>query len=160
MNYIQPGASRKLSECAHTPCRLSHPRDPSTPSPVPFLRAPARFLPTRNQPPLHRRCCVPNRAYLLETHPSNHHPRPPTFPHPTPNSYDFLLTTASSWGAWSPTTSITGHLEAKVGEEVVSPWHPLTCISPEEQLGNIWLQRGNSLLNPTNPTRIIQREKT
>ena len=41
---------------------------------------------------------------------------------------DSLLTTASSWGAWSPTTSITGHLEAQCwgagGEPLALPPPP------------------------------------
>ena len=95
---------------------------------------------------------VPNRASLLARDPSNQHPKTPTLSQPSPNS---LLTTASSWGAWSPTTSITGHLEVQCqgggGEPLALPHPP----RPRKQLENVGLQRGNSLLNPTNPTKRI-----
>lgn len=41
----------------------------------------------------------------------------------------------------------------------MSPCYSLTRL-PEEQLENVWLQRGNSLLNPTGPSKTTQKGKT
>lgn len=81
--------------------------------------------------------------------PLNHHPRTPNLPHPPPNS---LLTTASSWGAWSPTTSITGHLEAQCQGGGSEPWRSLTHLLPRRAAGKM---SGSSDL-----TKRIQRQKT
>lgn len=69
---------------------------------------PTHFLLTRYQPLMPQSCspCPKELASWQETPLTTN---TATLPHPPQNS---LLTTASSWGAWSPTTSITGHLEA------------------------------------------------
>lgn len=66
--------------------------------------------------------------------PLNHHPRTPNLPRPPPNS---PLTTASSWGAWSPTTSITGHLEAQCRGGGGEPWRSLPHLLPRRAAGKM-----------------------
>lgn len=69
-------------------------------------QASAHFLLVRNQPLMSQSYSPRPQTELASWQDS---PLTATLLHPPQDS---LLTTASSWGAWSPTTSITGHLEA------------------------------------------------